>query len=65
MGTDRERVRLGGLRFQDGHCRPLHCEGLMGEVLWVWVGNGALGEPEGWRISRTACSACISLFPLV
>lgn len=64
-GTSGERARLGGMRVGDGHLRPLHCEGLTGEALWVWVGNGALRQPEGWRISHTACSSCILLFPLV
>lgn len=37
----------------------------MGGALWIWVGNGALRQPEGWRISHTACSSCVLLFPLV
>jgi len=65
VGTDGERARLGGTRVEHGHRRPLHCERLTGGALWVWVGNGALRQLEGWKISHIACLSCILLFPLV
>lgn len=53
-GPNGQRARLGGTRVGDGRCHPPHRGGLTGGALWIWVGNCALRQPEGWRISHTA-----------